>query len=75
MLDRPVWDEDAVRDDLRAYVVAELGDPEGVLVMDETGFLKKGPHSVGIKRQYSGTAGKLGNCQLGIFLGYASAKG
>jgi hypothetical protein len=75
VLYRSVWDEDAVRDDLRAYVVAELGDPEGVLVVDETGFLKKGPHSVGIKLQYSGTAGKLDNCQLGIFLGYASAKG
>ena len=75
VLDRSVWDADAVRDDLRAYVVAELGDPDGVLVVDETGFLKKGTKSVGVKRQYSGTAGKLDNCQIGVFLGYASPRG
>lgn len=75
VLDRSVWDQDAVRDDLRAYVAAELGTPDGVLVVDETGFLKKGTHSVGVKRQYSGTAGKLDNCQIGVFLGYASSKG
>src|SRR5947209_2431995 len=50
------WDADAVRDDLRAYVVEQLGDPAGVLVIDETGFVKKGPKSVGVQRQYSGTA-------------------
>jgi SRSO17 transposase len=69
------WDPELVRDDLRAYVVEHLGDPGGVLVMDETGFLKKGTTSVGVQRQYSGTAGKVDNCQLGVFLAYASPKG
>ena len=69
------WDPDGVRDDLRGYVVEHLGDPGGVLVADETGFLKKGTTSVGVQRQYSGTAGKVDNCQLGVFLAYASAKG
>jgi SRSO17 transposase len=69
------WDADAVRDDLQAYVVEHLGDPEGVLVVDETGFLKKGTKSVGVKRQYSGTAGRIENCQIGVFLAYASPKG
>jgi SRSO17 transposase len=69
------WDPDLVRDDLRAYVVEHLGDPGGVLVADETGFLKKGTTSVGVQRQYSGTAGKVDNCQLGVFLAYASPKG
>jgi SRSO17 transposase len=69
------WDPDRVRDDLRAYVVEHLGDPSAVLVADETGFLKKGTTSVGVQRQYSGTAGKVDNCQLGVFLAYASPKG
>jgi SRSO17 transposase len=69
------WDPDLVRDDLRAYVVEHLGDPGAVLVVDETGFLKKGATSVGVQRQYSGTAGKVDNCQVGVFLAYASAKG
>ena len=69
------WDPDLVRDDLRGYVVEHLGDPGGVLVVDETGFLKKGTTSVGVQRQYSGTAGKVDNCQLGVFLAYASARG
>jgi SRSO17 transposase len=69
------WDPDLVRDDLRAYVVEQLGDPDAVLVVDETGFLKKGATSVGVQRQYSGTAGKVDNCQLGVFLAYASPKG
>ena len=69
------WDPDRVRDDLRAYVVEHLGDPSAVLVVDETGFLKKGTTSVGVQRQYSGTAGKVDNCQLGVFLAYASPKG
>jgi SRSO17 transposase len=69
------WDADAVRDDLRAYVVEHLGDPAAVLVLDETGFLKKGPKSVGVARQYSGTAGRIENCQIGVFLGYASRHG
>ena len=69
------WDADAVRDDVRAYVVEQLGDPGGVLVVDETGFLKKGTKSAGVQRQYSGTAGRIENCQVGVFLAYASPKG
>jgi SRSO17 transposase len=69
------WDPDLVRDDLRAYVVEHLADARAVLVVDETGFLKKGTTSVGVQRQYSGTAGKVDNCQLGVFLAYASGKG
>jgi SRSO17 transposase len=69
------WDADAVRDDLRAYVLDNLGDPSGVVVADETGFLKKGTKSAGVQRQYSGTAGRIENCQLGVFLAYVSAKG
>jgi SRSO17 transposase len=69
------WDADAVRDDLRAYVVEHLGDAEAVLVIDETGFLKKGSKSVGAARQYSGTAGRIENCQSGVFLAYASPRG
>src|SRR4051795_7271088 len=69
------WDADQVRDDLRAYVVEHLGETTGVLVIDETGFLKKGTKSVGVQRQYSGTAGRIENCQIGVFLAYASARG
>src|SRR5919202_817724 len=69
------WDADAVRDDLRAYGVEHLGDPDAVLVIDETGFVKKGTKSVGVQRQYSGTAGRIENCQIGVFLAYASARG
>jgi len=69
------WDADAVRDDLRGYVLDQLGDPSGVMVADETGFLKKGTKSAGVQRQYSGTAGRIENCQLGVFLTYASSKG
>ena len=69
------WDEDQVRDDLQGYVVEHLGDPAGVLVVDETGFLKQGKKSVGVKRQYSGTAGKVENCQIGVFLAYGSRRG
>ncbi|MBO0884276.1 MAG: IS701 family transposase [Mycobacterium sp.] len=69
------WDADAVRDDLRGYVLEHLGDPSGVVVADETGFLKKGIKSAGVQRQYSGTAGRIENCQLGVFLTYTSAKG
>lgn len=74
-LSRTHWDADLVRDDLRAYVVERLGAEDGVLVLDETGFLKKGTHSVGVQRQYSGTAGRIENCQIGVFLGYASRYG
>src|SRR5215216_7530844 len=69
------WDVEAVRDDLRAYVVEHLGDPRAVLVVDETGFLKKGTKSVGVARQYSGTAGRIENCQVGVFLAYAAPAG
>jgi DDE superfamily endonuclease len=69
------WDADALRDDVRAYVVAQLGDPGGVLVVDETGFLKNGNKSAGVRRQYSGTAGRIENCQVGVFLAYASGRG
>lgn len=69
------WEADAVRDDLCAYVVEHLGDPRAVLVIDETGFLKQGAKSVGVKRQYSGTAGRIENCQIGVFLTYAAPAG
>ena len=70
------WDAEAVRDDLREFVVEHLGDEEsGVLIVDETGFLKKGEKSVGVARQYTGTAGKRENCQVGVFLCYASEEG
>lgn len=75
LLDRAVWDDERVREDLRSYVVENLADPAGVLVIDESGFLKKGEHSVGVKRQYCGTAGRVENCQVGVFLGYATQKG
>lgn len=75
LLNAAHWDADAVRDDLRAYVVEHLGTPTGVLVIDETGFLKKGTKSVGVKRQYSGTAGRVENAQVGVFLAYASERG
>ena len=69
------WDADAVRDDLRAYVVEHLGDVDAVLVVDETGFVKKGNQSAGVARQYSGTAGRIENCQIGVFLASASSRG
>src|SRR5919199_2528313 len=75
LLARADWDADQVRDDLRAYVVEHLGDGQAVLVVDETGFLKKGTKSVGVQRQYSGTAGRIENCQIGVFLAYASPRG
>lgn len=70
------WDADAVREDLRDYVLEHLGDEQsGVLIVDETGFLKKGEKSVGVARQYTGTAGKRENCQVGVFVAYASKVG
>ncbi len=69
------WNADEVRDDLRRYVVESLGTPEAVLVLDETGFLKKGKKSAGVARQYSGTAGRVENCQIGVFLAYAAPDG
>lgn len=75
LLARARWDADEVRDDLIEYVRHNLGDPDGVLVVDETGFLKKGTKSCGVARQYSGTAGRIENSQIGVFLAYAGVKG
>ena len=75
LLDRAKWDAEQMRDLVRAYALEHLSDPQGVLVIDETGFVKKGTHSVGVKRQYSGTAGRVENCQVGVFLCYATAHG
>lgn len=75
LLNRADWDADAVRDDLRGYVSERLGAADGVLIVDETGFLKKGLRSAGVQRQCSGTAGRTENCQLGVFLAYATTKG
>jgi SRSO17 transposase len=75
LLRRALWNPDAVRDELGRYVVQHLGDPHAVLVIDETGFLKKGHHSAGVARQYSGTAGRIDNCQIGVFLAYAGGLG
>lgn len=72
---RARWDADQVRDDLKDYVVEHLGAQDGILIVDETGFLKKGAKSVGVKRQYSGTAGRIENSQIGVFLAYRSATG
>src|SRR5687767_3188265 len=75
LLRRALWNPEAVRDELRTYIMEHLGDTTAVLVLDETGFLKKGRHSAGVARQYSGTAGKVDNCQIGVFLSYASPLG
>jgi len=75
LLDEAEWDADEVRDELRRYVVDHLGQPSGILIVDETGFLKKGTKSAGVARQYSGTAGRRENQQIGVFLAYASEQG
>jgi SRSO17 transposase len=75
LLSRALWDADKVRDDLLDLVREKLADPTAVVVIDETGFIKKGTKSVGVAPQYSGTAGKIGNCQIGVFLAYATQKG
>jgi DDE superfamily endonuclease len=75
LLSRAAWDVDGVRDDVRAYVAGHLGSADGVLIVDETGFLKKGVKSAGVQRQYSGTAGRVENCQLGVFCAYATSRG
>jgi SRSO17 transposase len=75
LLGRATWDAEAVRDELQRYLLDQLEEPQAVLVIDETGFLKKGRHSVGVARQYSGTAGRIENSQIGVFLAYASAQG
>src|SRR5215207_9700060 len=75
LLGRAAWDTDGVREDLRDYVITGLGDTDAVLVVDETGDLKKGTCTVGVQRQYTGTAGRIENSQVGVFLGYASRHG
>ena len=70
-----MWDHDKVRDDLRDYLVEHLGDPEAVLVVDETGDLKKGTTTVGVQRQYTGTAGRIENAQVAVYLAYAGRGG
>jgi SRSO17 transposase len=75
LLDRAKWDCDGVRNELRAYIWETFATPNAVVVIDETGFLKKGAKSVGVQRQYSGTAGRIENCQVGVFLSYASSRG
>jgi SRSO17 transposase len=69
------WDPEQVRDDLRSYVIDHLGDAAAILVVDETGFVKKGTTSVGVQRQYTGTSGKIDNCQLGVFLAFVAPGG
>jgi SRSO17 transposase len=73
LLARAVWDHDAVRDDLRGYVIEHLGTDDAVLVVDETGDLKKGTRTVGVQRQYTGTAGRVENAQVAVYLTYAAA--
>src|SRR5690348_5354026 len=75
VLSHVLWDADAAQELCRDYVFEHLGAADGVLIVDETGFLKKGDHSVGVARQYSGTAGRIENVQIGVFLAYASGKG
>lgn len=75
LLGRSIWSADDLCSRVRSYVLEALGDPDGVLVVDETGFLKKGGHSAGVGRQYSGTAGRIENCQIGVFASYASRWG
>lgn len=75
LLSRALWDANAVRDDLLDLVREHLSDPAAVVVIDETGFVKKGTKSVGVAPQYSGTAGKISRCQIGVFVAYASQKG
>lgn len=75
MLYSPCWNPVQVRDDVRDFLIEYLGDPDGVLIADDTGFVKKGVCSAGVQRQYSGTAGKVENCQIGTFLAYASPRG
>ncbi|SFV17066.1 DDE superfamily endonuclease [Methylobacterium sp. 174MFSha1.1] len=75
VLGRSQWDADALRDVVREHVVETLAEPDAVLVLDETGFLKQGKSSCGVHRQYTGSAGKITNCQIGVFAAYVSTKG
>src|SRR5918912_1192578 len=74
ILGRGLWDADALRDIVREYVVETLAEPDAVLVVDETGFLKQGKASCGVARQYTGSAGKITNCQIGVFAAYVSGR-
>lgn len=75
LLSSAIWDVDGVRDDVRTYVLEQLGDQEAILVIDETGFPKRGRQSAGVGLQYCGTTGRVENCQVGVFLSYVTAKG
>ena len=75
LLTEAPWAAEPVIDRLQTYLGARLNTPEGIFVLDESGFPKQGPKSVGVARQYCGTLGKVGNCQLGVFLSYVSARG
>jgi SRSO17 transposase len=75
LLGEAVWDADVVRDDVRGYVIDVIGGPDGVLILDDTGDLKAGVHTVGVQRQYTGTAGRIENAQVSVFLAYALAAG
>jgi SRSO17 transposase len=75
LLARAKWDAEEVRDDLRGYVIDAFGEADAVLVIDETGDLKKGEHSVGVQRQYTGTAGRIENAQVTVYLTYAARRG
>jgi SRSO17 transposase len=75
LLARAVWDTDGVREDLRDYVIEHLGEPGAVLVIDETGDVKKGHHTVGVQRQYTGTAGRIENSQVAVYLTYSAGRG
>jgi SRSO17 transposase len=75
LLARAKWDADGVRDDLRGYLIEHLSDPSAVLVVDETGDVKKGALTPGVQRQYTGTAGRIENAQLAVYLGYAAPAG
>jgi SRSO17 transposase len=75
LLSRARWDPDDLRDDIQAYVAEKFGDQAGMLVIDDTGFVKKGTTSAGVQRQYTGTAGRTENCQIGVFAAYTSSRG
>lgn len=75
LLARARWDADGVRDDVRGYVTEHLGDPDAVLVVDETGNIKKGTATAGVQRQYTGTAGRIENAQVAVYLSYAAPRG
>nr|WP_254410029.1 transposase [Streptomyces sp. AC495_CC817] len=75
LLSRACWNPDGIRDDLQTYVAEPLGRPDGILIIDDTGFLNKATTSAGVQRQYSGTAGCTENCQIGVFAAYAGTAG